>query len=283
VLVPRPVTLVVAYLSPTRLLTQSDLVECLSWGFPVFKGGDFNAQNTDWNSRLTTERVLLLRDYTSRIFCLIYGLHFPTTFSYQKRDCRWPTCASDCVLCAAFGSLTCLHRHQVSNIFPNPLSHPNFTRNEWLWDRFSGNLLCKRRESNWKFRRAAEQRQPTGHRGIGSQASTPAYPRPSLPACIQVGWGGSGKSRGIPLRKPRPTAQHQTVDDPSDPPVTAIVDEAICAHEYAVANETTLTSPSEVLQAIKVLRSAKLRARTLFRTGSWVIYLRARKRFHESV
>jgi hypothetical protein len=58
------------------------------------------------------------------------------------------------------------------------------------------------------------------------------------------------------------------VDDPSDPEFTEIVDVAMRAHEYAPSSETTLTTPSEVLQAIKGLKVGKdLRAQTVYRTG----------------
>jgi hypothetical protein len=43
------------------------------------------------------------------------------------------------------------------------------------------------------------------------------------------------------------------VDDPSDPAFTEIVDVAKRAYEYAPASEQTLTTPSEVIKAIKGL------------------------------
>jgi exonuclease III len=81
-LVTRPVKLVAAYLSPTRPLIESDLSECLSGGFPVLMAGDLNAKHTDWNSRLTTARASLLRDYANRNTCLICGPDSPTTVPY---------------------------------------------------------------------------------------------------------------------------------------------------------------------------------------------------------
>jgi hypothetical protein len=44
--------------------------------------GDLNAKHKDWNSRLTTARGLLLRDYADRNSCLIYGPDSPTTAPY---------------------------------------------------------------------------------------------------------------------------------------------------------------------------------------------------------
>jgi hypothetical protein len=69
----RPVKLLAVCLSPTRPLIESDLTECLGGGFPVFMAGDLNAKNTDWNSRLTTARGSLLRDYANRNCCLVCG------------------------------------------------------------------------------------------------------------------------------------------------------------------------------------------------------------------
>jgi hypothetical protein len=46
-------------------------------------------------------------------------------------------------------------------------------------------------------------------------------------------------------------AQFQPVNDPSDPAVIEMVNEAMQAYEYAPASEPKLTSPSEVQQAIR--------------------------------
>jgi hypothetical protein len=45
--------------------------------------GDQNAKHIDWNSRLTTTRGRLLRDYADRKSCLIYGPDSPTTIPYN--------------------------------------------------------------------------------------------------------------------------------------------------------------------------------------------------------
>jgi hypothetical protein len=52
-------------------------------------------------------------------------------------------------------------------------------------------------------------------------------------------------------------AQFQPVNDPSVPAVVKMVSEAMRAYEYAPASEPKLTSPSEVLQAIRGLRDGK--------------------------
>jgi hypothetical protein len=47
------------------------------------------------------------------------------------------------------------------------------------------------------------------------------------------------------------------VKDPSSPAVTDMVNEAMCAYEYAPTSEQKLTNPSEVLDAIDDLRVGK--------------------------
>ena len=41
--------------------------------------GDLNAKHVDWNSRLTTRRGKLIRDYADEISCLIFGPETSTT------------------------------------------------------------------------------------------------------------------------------------------------------------------------------------------------------------
>jgi hypothetical protein len=45
--------------------------------------GDLNAKHVDWNSRITTVRGKLLRDYADRHSCLIHGPESPTTVPYN--------------------------------------------------------------------------------------------------------------------------------------------------------------------------------------------------------
>jgi hypothetical protein len=52
-------------------------------------------------------------------------------------------------------------------------------------------------------------------------------------------------------------AKFQPVNDPSDQEFIEIVNEAMPAYEYAPASELKLTSPSEVLQAIRGLKVGK--------------------------
>jgi len=50
---------------------------------PVLMAGDLNAKNVDWNSRLSTRRGQLLRDYADGNSCLIFGPESPTTNPYN--------------------------------------------------------------------------------------------------------------------------------------------------------------------------------------------------------
>jgi hypothetical protein len=47
-------------------------------------GGNLNDKHVDWNSRLTTTSGKLLRDYSSRNSCLIYGPDLPTTLPFNS-------------------------------------------------------------------------------------------------------------------------------------------------------------------------------------------------------
>ena len=69
----RPVKILAGYLSPSRPLIGADLTACFGGGLPVLLAGDLNAKHVDWNSRLTTRRGTLLRDYAEENSCLIFG------------------------------------------------------------------------------------------------------------------------------------------------------------------------------------------------------------------
>jgi hypothetical protein len=72
-----------AYLSPSRPPIGADLDACFGGGLPVLFAGDLNAKHVDWNSRLSTRRGKLLRDYSDEKSCLIYGPDAPTTNPYN--------------------------------------------------------------------------------------------------------------------------------------------------------------------------------------------------------
>jgi hypothetical protein len=61
--------------------------------------------------------------------------------------------------------------------------------------------------------------------------------------------------------------QFQPVPDPSVPAVIEMVDVALRSYFMTTASEPKLTNPEEVQEAIGVSRSARLRARTVSRTG----------------
>jgi len=75
----RPVKVLAAYLSRCRPLIGADLDACFGGGLPVLLAGDLNAKHVDWNSRLSTRRGKLLRDYADGNSCLIFGPDSPTT------------------------------------------------------------------------------------------------------------------------------------------------------------------------------------------------------------
>ena len=79
----RPVKILAAYLSPSRPLIGADLSACFGGGLPVLMAGDLNAKHVDWNSRLTTRRGKLLRDFANGNSCLIFGPDTPTTNPYN--------------------------------------------------------------------------------------------------------------------------------------------------------------------------------------------------------
>jgi hypothetical protein len=79
----RPVKILAAYLSPSRPLIGADLNACFGGGLPVLMAGNLNAKHVDWNSRLTTKRGKLLRDYADGKSCLIFGAITPNTNPYN--------------------------------------------------------------------------------------------------------------------------------------------------------------------------------------------------------
>jgi hypothetical protein len=74
----KPVRILAAYLSPSRPLIGAELSACFGGGMRVLLAGDLKAKHVDWNSRLTTTRGKLLRDYADGNSCLIFGPDTPT-------------------------------------------------------------------------------------------------------------------------------------------------------------------------------------------------------------
>jgi hypothetical protein len=79
----KPVKILAAYLSPSRPLIGAELSFCFGGGTLVLLAGDLNAKYVDWNSRLTTRRGKLLRDYADGNSGLIFVPDTPTTDPYN--------------------------------------------------------------------------------------------------------------------------------------------------------------------------------------------------------
>jgi hypothetical protein len=101
-LATRPTNLTAAYLPPTRTTIESDMTKCVSGVFPVLMAGAFNAKHIDWNSRPTTARDTILRDYANINSCLISRPDSPTTTLYTHN--MTPVHPGYLTVCSAFGS-----------------------------------------------------------------------------------------------------------------------------------------------------------------------------------
>jgi hypothetical protein len=77
------VIILAAYLSPSRLLVGADLSACFGGSLPVMLAGELNAKHVDLNSRLSTRRGKLLRNYADEKSCLMFGTGTPTTTPYN--------------------------------------------------------------------------------------------------------------------------------------------------------------------------------------------------------
>jgi hypothetical protein len=69
----KPVIVLGAYLSPSRPLIGADLTACIGGGLPILVAGHLNAKHVNWNTRLSTRRGKLLRDYADENSRLIFG------------------------------------------------------------------------------------------------------------------------------------------------------------------------------------------------------------------
>jgi hypothetical protein len=75
----KQVKILAVYLSPSRPLIGVEQTACFGGGLPVLMAGDLNDKHMDWNSRMTTRREKLLRDYADGNSCLIFGPDTPNT------------------------------------------------------------------------------------------------------------------------------------------------------------------------------------------------------------
>ena len=137
----RPVKILAAYLSSSRPLIGADVTACFGGGLPVLLVGNLNAKHVDWNSRLTTRRGKLLRDYADENSCLIFRPDTPSTNPYN------PSATPDVLdialtkdvpfqvyltLCSALSSdhLTVLIDTACRSSFHHPPDRPNFRRTD---------------------------------------------------------------------------------------------------------------------------------------------------------
>jgi hypothetical protein len=79
----KPVKILAAYLSPSCPLVRADLTACFGGELPVLMAGNLKAKHVEWNSRMTTRRGKLLRDYADGNSYLIFGPDTPTTNPYS--------------------------------------------------------------------------------------------------------------------------------------------------------------------------------------------------------
>jgi hypothetical protein len=138
----KPVIILAAYLSPCRPLIGADLDACFGGGLPVLLAGDLNAKHVDWNSRLTTRRGKLLRDYADVNSCLIFGPDTPTTNPYNPtatpdvldivvtRDLHSPVHLASCSALSS-DHLPVLIDTMCRSSFHTPPARSDFKRTDW--------------------------------------------------------------------------------------------------------------------------------------------------------
>jgi hypothetical protein len=104
--------------------------------------GDLNPKHVEWNSRLTTRRGKLLRDYADEYSCLIFGPDTPTTNPYHlsatpdvldiavTKDLPFPVYLTSCSALSS-DHLPVLIDTACRSSFHHPPDRPNFRRTEW--------------------------------------------------------------------------------------------------------------------------------------------------------
>ena len=145
----RPVKILAAYLSPSCRFIGADLTACFGGVLPVLMAGDLNAKHVDWNSRLTTRRGKLLRDYADENFCLIFGPDTPTTNPYNPsattdvlgiavtKNVLVSLYLTSCSSPSSYHLPVLIHTACCSS-FHHPPDRPNFRCTEWA--KFQTNL-----------------------------------------------------------------------------------------------------------------------------------------------
>jgi hypothetical protein len=164
--------------------------------------GDLNAKHTDWNSRLTTARGSLLRDYAIRNTFLNYGPDSPTTAPYTHnatpdvfdivvvKDFVLPVCLT---VCTALRSdhLPIPIDTTCRSSFQNLLDCFDFTRMDWaafqgcLDDRLPGNPVVNDEEAIEKCVEELTRAIREATAASAPKRRPRADPRPPLPNSIQ--------------------------------------------------------------------------------------------------
>ena len=121
---------------------RSGPVRLFRRGMPVLMAGDLNGKHADWNSRLSTRRGKLLRDYADGNCSLIFGPDTPTNNSYNALatpdvlDNVITKNLTSPVYLTSFSVLTSDHlpiliETTCRSFFQHPPDRPDFRRTDW--------------------------------------------------------------------------------------------------------------------------------------------------------
>jgi len=138
----KPVKILAPYLSPSRPLIGANLSASFGGGIPVLMAGDLNAKLVNWNSRLSTRRGKLLRDYADGNSSLIFGPGTPTTNPYNPlathdildivitKNLTSPVYLTSCSALSS-DDLSILNDTTCHSSFQHPPDRPDFRRTDW--------------------------------------------------------------------------------------------------------------------------------------------------------
>jgi hypothetical protein len=169
----KPVKILAAYLSPSRPLTGADLSAFFGGGLPVFMAGDLNAKRVDWNSRLSTKREKLLRDFAENSG-LIFGPDIPTTNPYNHlatsdvfdivitKDFTSPVYLTLCFALSSY-HLSVTINTTCRSFFQHPPDRPNYRRTDWATSKLT-----------WKIKFHSNQNYKTGWQSTRALRTFPA-------------------------------------------------------------------------------------------------------------
>jgi hypothetical protein len=138
----KQVKILVAYLSPSSRLMGAEMTTCFGGELPVFMAGELNAQQVDSNSRMTTRRGKLLRDYADGNSCLLFGRVTPTTKTHSPsiipdvldivltQNLSFPVYLTSCSALSS-DHLPVLIDNACRSSFLHPPDRPDFRRTNW--------------------------------------------------------------------------------------------------------------------------------------------------------